>query len=370
MGSIPQQEIDYQEAHINDNQSVVIIGVCSAFVGLAVLVFFIRLFARKVSGVPLGWDDYLAIASILPLIELNISTCLSAAWGTGRHLLWVLEHDNLVKLGKVELGISVGYNFTMVFAKLSVLALYARIFTLRRKYMRWGVYSVGTLTILWFLSCTLGVFLVCQPLSSIWGVPEQCLPPHASSVTFAAVNLFTDIIVLVLPQPAIWSLQRSSTEKLNISLIFLLGTLAMAITLARLVLLDHSPVHTSPYDSTYNTTLTIIFTVLEPAFVVLCGSLPMIPGLLRTVKVPSLKSSSKLVNTKSSGSGYIRWKASRDGDESSNRTKSHDQRPPDSRDAWNKTGGSTELFDLDAREGNYMAQIHPWETHGPRASQV
>ncbi|KAI0850468.1 hypothetical protein F5Y00DRAFT_268246 [Daldinia vernicosa] len=373
MDSLPQEEIDYQLAHINDNQSVVIIGVCSAFVGLAIVVFSTRLLARKINGTPLGWDDYLAIASILPLIELNISTCLSAAFGTGRHQVWVLKYGDLVKLGKVELGISVGYIFTMVFAKLSVLALYARVFTLSKRYMRWGIYFVGTITILWFISVTLSVFLPCKPLSSIWGVPTQCLPPDSISLTFAAVNLSTDIIVLILPQPAIWSLQLSSVSKLNISIIFLLGLIATAITFARTVLLGHSPNHNSPYDSTYNTTVTIIFTVLEPAFLVLCGSLPMVPGLFKFMKFPVLKSN-KLVYLKTSSQGYLRWKTSRDGDEGPNRTGSHDQQPPGSRDAWNKTNTgefeSTEIFDLDARESNYRVQTHPWEAHTPRGYQV
>ncbi len=72
MDNIPQSEIDYQLAHIDDNFSTVIIGISSAFVGLAVVVFITRLIARRVSGAHLGWDDYFAIAAIVRLSSLYI----------------------------------------------------------------------------------------------------------------------------------------------------------------------------------------------------------------------------------------------------------------------------------------------------------
>ena len=124
---------------------------------------------------------------------------------------------------QVQLGISLGYNFSMLFGKLSVLALYHRVFTFSSKWMKWGIISTGSLTLLWFATGTLGVLLECRPLSTIW--TKNCLPSKASSITFASVNLATDIVILALPQRVIWKLNRSSRERLAISILFLLGIL-------------------------------------------------------------------------------------------------------------------------------------------------
>lgn len=111
----------------------------------------------------------------------------------------------------------------MLFGKLSVLALYHRVFTFATRFMKWGVISTGALTVLWFTTGTLGVFLECRPLYTIW--TESCLPSKSSSIVFAAVNFATDIVVLVLPQRVIWKLNRSPRERLAISGLFLLGIL-------------------------------------------------------------------------------------------------------------------------------------------------
>ncbi|KAK5637327.1 hypothetical protein RRF57_013039 [Xylaria bambusicola] len=111
----------------------------------------------------------------------------------------------------------------MLFGKLSVLALYHRVFTFASRWMKWGVLGTGLITLLWFTSGTLGVFLECRPLHTIW--TENCLPAKSSSIVFAAVNFATDVVVLVLPQRVIWKLNRSPRDRLAISGLFLLGIL-------------------------------------------------------------------------------------------------------------------------------------------------
>ncbi|KAI0409328.1 hypothetical protein F4802DRAFT_546203 [Xylaria palmicola] len=281
MEGFPQGEIDYQRAHFDDDNGTAIAVVGSVFVVIAVIAVLFRLAARREKTTKLAWDDYLAIASLPPLLLLDVSSSLSTRWGLGRHLLWVLQDpENIIRIGKVQLGISLGYNFSMLFAKLSVLALYKRIFTFQSKWMKYGVLLTGTVTILWFVAGTLGVFLECRPLHTIW--TKNCLPSKASSITFAVINFVTDIVVLSLPQRVIWKLNRSAHERLAISGLFLLGLFATAVTLTRLAFFNHNPGSEHPYDSTYYSTYTILFTVVEPACFVLCGSLPMIPGLFKT----------------------------------------------------------------------------------------
>ena len=70
MASLPPSEIAYQKAHINDNLTLTLIGVCNAFTGLAIVSLFARLISRRLTRTSLGLDDWLAIAA---------SVCISAA---------------------------------------------------------------------------------------------------------------------------------------------------------------------------------------------------------------------------------------------------------------------------------------------------
>lgn len=65
MASLPSSEIAYQQAHINDNHSTTLIAVSTVFCGVALLSLVVRLIARRLANAILGWDDYLAIATMV-----------------------------------------------------------------------------------------------------------------------------------------------------------------------------------------------------------------------------------------------------------------------------------------------------------------
>ncbi|KAI1329701.1 hypothetical protein F5Y16DRAFT_365034 [Xylariaceae sp. FL0255] len=284
LAGIPQSEIDYQYAHINENNGISVQVVGTLFTVLSVVSVVLRIIARRVKGAKLWWDDYLAVASLIPLIALDVSSYLSVEYGVGRHLVWVLKTDpeNLIKIGKIEIPISVGYNVTMLLAKGAVLTLYGRVFTLQSRWMKYGIISTGVVVVAYFISSTLSIFLECRPLSTIW--TAGCSASHGEAVTFASINLITDIALLVLPQRTIWRLNRAWVDRLALSAIFLLGAFATAVSITRLVALDLAVGDAHPEDPVYYNTYTITFTILEPAIVVLCGSLPMLPGLIKETR--------------------------------------------------------------------------------------
>lgn len=113
----------------------------------------------------------------------------------------------------------------MTLGKLSVLALLARIFTLHQKWFKVAVYFWATWTLLWWTSGWFIIFLECRPLSTNWGVPTQCRPAFASSISAAVVNAVSDVGILFLPQPLIWQLHLPVAKKYALSVVFLLGGL-------------------------------------------------------------------------------------------------------------------------------------------------
>lgn len=73
----------------------------------------------------------------------------------------------------------------------------------------------------------LGSFLICQPLAFNW---DQTIDGHCGSsinlwVCHGVLNIVTDLIVLLLPMPYIYSLELSLYKKLVLMATFGLGLL-------------------------------------------------------------------------------------------------------------------------------------------------
>jgi hypothetical protein len=182
----------------------------------------------------------------------------------------------------------------MFLGKLSVLALLARIFTLSNRPFKIGVYFWATWIFLWWTASWFIVFLECRPLSTNWGVPYQCRPSFTTSICAAVFNVISDFGILILPQPLIWTLRLSYGKKLAISLVFLVGIFATAISITRIPLLKGAT-SASNFDSTYDSTNGVLFTVLEPACVSICACLPMTQGFFGRCVKPHTKSGSSQV---------------------------------------------------------------------------
>lgn len=162
------------------------------------------------------------------LIGLNITLCLEASYGIGRHLIFVVQDPtNLTNIGKSNLALSIIYSHCMTFARLCILAFLARIFTFNYSLIRYGTYVIGVLVILLYIAGMLVVLVPCQPISSWWGVPSQC--PHPTWTESLAINVtgsVQDFLILLLPQPIIWKLHGFNLRrKIGLSLLFMVGLL-------------------------------------------------------------------------------------------------------------------------------------------------
>ncbi|KAF2462875.1 uncharacterized protein BDR25DRAFT_385439 [Lindgomyces ingoldianus] len=218
MDNFPPEEIAYQTAHISEDRSVLVIAVSLVFLGVVILSLILRITARRVGNSKLALDDYLSIGATVALIGVTISACYGT-FSAARTLCLYINKD------QATLAMSVCYPWSIALAKLSVLSLFARIFTMSNRTIQIGVYFFTVYTILWWISLIFLVFFQCRPFSSNWGIPSQCHVSFATSVSTGVLNAISDIGILALPQPAIWKLQLSLSKKLALSLVFLTGGL-------------------------------------------------------------------------------------------------------------------------------------------------
>lgn len=78
---------------------------------------------------------------------------------------------------------------------------------------------------LWVVGMNLTVIFQCTPIRKFWEphVPGHCIDLWKFLLAQAIPNIFTDLVILLLPLPPLWNLQVPSSQKAALFGIFLLG---------------------------------------------------------------------------------------------------------------------------------------------------
>lgn len=120
------------------------------------------------------------------------------------------------------------YNLSLILAKLSVLVLFTRIFR-QRKFLI-CTYSTMAFLVIAGLWMVLSGFLFCIPVHDFWNVDYKvhtghCLPEGPVWYANAAMQIFTDVVILILPMPLLSKLHLPRRQKIGTMLVFGVGVL-------------------------------------------------------------------------------------------------------------------------------------------------
>ena len=124
------------------------------------------------------------------------------------------------------------YGICIFLIKLSILLQYIQIFAPlnSRNAMFWTSQAlIGTNFIFYFISTFLEIFS-CTPIAKAWDPlisNGHCINILALNVAASSINSLSDLTILVLPQVSIWKLQMALKRKIQISGIFLIGSLSV-----------------------------------------------------------------------------------------------------------------------------------------------
>ncbi|KAI1324612.1 hypothetical protein F5Y16DRAFT_380327 [Xylariaceae sp. FL0255] len=146
----------------------------------------------------------------------------------------------------------------------------------------WISQTLLWLNIVFYIAILVFINLACHPHSKLWDplLPGTCINTSFSAPLIGSFNLATDVILFILPQKVIWSLRMSLKQRLGVSLIFLVGILAIISASFKLA-------GAIPYDSSNDTTYTFAALVLWSFAESTCGiiifCLPSIPKALHSL---------------------------------------------------------------------------------------
>ena len=109
--------------------------------------------------------------------------------------------------------------------KVSVLLMYQRIFPVRSVII--GSWILGGMAVAWAFSIIMVSIFQCTPIQKTWdpSLAGHCIDLKKSFLGNGVPNFTTDIMILALPVRQVWLLKTSVTQRVQLSFVFLLGSL-------------------------------------------------------------------------------------------------------------------------------------------------
>ncbi|KND88123.1 hypothetical protein TOPH_07233 [Tolypocladium ophioglossoides CBS 100239] len=244
---------------------------------LSTLVVMVRFWSRAVTTSLLFWWDDWAM-----LLTLHA---------------WMISLDKVNLSAVANLVALVLYCTCVWLIKISALLLYSRIFKRSSRAFLICLKVTGIAMTAWWMINAIVPWSFCDPWKKnveplLPGVCQHHIEWYLSS---AFINASLDLVVLLLPMPAIWRLQMNLQKKISVMVIFLLGYSSAFLSFARFIIIVRNPnilATTGPdVDPSWNLVPLLYFSMLEAplAILALCG--PSVNQLVsRAVKYRSLSS--------------------------------------------------------------------------------
>ncbi|BCR87244.1 uncharacterized protein ACHE_31231A [Aspergillus chevalieri] len=265
------------------------VAIVTVLVGVSFIAVLLRIFARFKRQVRFGVDDYLCFISMVLLFAMLIELGLwCTIGGDGKHQA-DLDMTTMLNFGKIFLANQFTYFLLCPAIKTSIVCFYRRVFTTQK--FQHLTFALNTLIVTWAAGIVIACGLQCRPIESFWDprVEGKCFDQNKFLVVNQIFNVVIDFVILALPVPMIWNLQRAWQDKLALNGVFALGIFVCFASIYRIVVLFWI----NPADTTYTVYEATLWTHIEPSIGLICSCLPIIRGLFPKLRFPGGSSRQK-----------------------------------------------------------------------------
>ncbi|KAK3497513.1 uncharacterized protein B0T23DRAFT_85793 [Neurospora hispaniola] len=293
-----------------ESRAHVPITVVTVVLGFATLAVGLRTYARAVLIRQFGMDDYAAVIALVFAMGSGIMVASNTIYGAGHHMGDPkIDWTELPKYFRTFYISIVLYNASLTAIKLTFLLQYYRVLGTRQ--MRKVVVYALIFVAMWSISQLLIVIFSCTPIEKFWlgdSIPNgHCMPNLPFWYINAAGNIVTDVLIFIIPLPALGSLNLRKQQKIALIGVFCLGFFTCAISIIRIQYLKLSD------DTTWDNVDSSCWSVSELGSGIVCSCLPTLRPLLSHV-IPGMSSHSAPSHAK-----YVHHSSGRDVTEGSTR---------------------------------------------------
>ncbi|CAG7937037.1 unnamed protein product [Penicillium nalgiovense] len=260
---------------IDDHHQKTALGIVVAFTILGGIAVLLRLWSRWLSRSALTSDDYLIVVGyILAICQSVTSWYFIKTNYVGIHVWDIPKNYNPRPGLNWNFANQLIYNPALTVVKLSILVFLHRLDSRSRlvKYLIWSSFVVVTSL---FIAVLFVDIFQCHPVEYVYDMTipgGKCINQGAFFVSTAALNLFTDIMVLSIPIIITARLQMPLRRKIAVCIILCLGGVATAIGVWRIIILAQGFFSRTPNpDATYGIGFCSSAIEVNVAVVTACG---------------------------------------------------------------------------------------------------
>ena len=147
----------------------------------------------------------------------------------------------LAQLEELKLPLQHYYFGEMIYTcvavtEVAILFLYLRLATERT--CRYLIWTCMTFVVITSLSCVIASIFQCQPIRKAWDakgvVPGHCFNANALFFANAALDIFQDIVIYILPMRMLYHIQIPRRQKIPLMLVFGVGGFVVVTGIIRL----------------------------------------------------------------------------------------------------------------------------------------
>ncbi|KAH8882061.1 hypothetical protein GQ53DRAFT_831832 [Thozetella sp. PMI_491] len=276
------------------------IGLAIAMPVIAAFFVAFRFQARMITKQKFLSDDWLVLGALVFCIGLSASALGAVFLGNlGGHLNLgpgnqAQNPDSYVALGKAFWAMQLLSVPAVGLAKLSVLFFFRRIFFVS-PVLRVVSWAMVALVIAWNITFFFFNMLDCLPIDINWrttaGASGKCVSIVYIYWSQSLSDIFTDVMILLLPWPQIWKMRLSKAQKLQVSVVFILGYFVVGAGIARMVLSSRSIFSkTRDLDYTYSRAPTVQWLIIEADIGVISACLPVLRPIVASTRLSGVGS--------------------------------------------------------------------------------
>ncbi|KAI0818348.1 hypothetical protein GGR55DRAFT_71664 [Xylaria sp. FL0064] len=286
------------------NGNTLVIAVLSVSLALSSLCLLIRVLAKGVYLKKFQVEDVVILPAYIFFVAFSVYIYRVAAENGFFVHAWDIRFGDLAEFYHNFFYVTNFYLATMIFLKSAILLEWIRLFVpgKTRNAFFWTCHTVAILNALYYTANIIVENVSCTPKAYWWdkSLTGHCLNGTVLALTSATVNLAFDIIILILPQKVIWTLNMSPSRRLGVSFVFVIGVLAAVLAAVRL---SAAVTYIMEADYTYNLAPQALLQTAEMTAGILVFTIPAMPKPLAYAMRRAGSSVEKLVGSRRSHTG-------------------------------------------------------------------
>ncbi|KAE8350446.1 hypothetical protein BDV28DRAFT_150926 [Aspergillus coremiiformis] len=253
-----------------------VVPVATTFLTVSIVIVALRLYTRLYFIRTPGWDDLVIFIALLSDVGCFIFIMLEVRYGLGESTDSYSPEVLQAQLKALWASIPL-YNLSLNLTKVSLVLLYLRLFPLKGyRIVLVIVLIFVVISGLWMIFATL---FMCIPIRGAWdpSIPRRCIPNSILWSLNAALQITSDIIIVILPMPLLAKLQLPRRQKIALIAVFAFGVFGCAMSLARLTVLVK---RIKRPDRTKYNAAAANWSFIEANVAIICACLPLLRPII------------------------------------------------------------------------------------------